>query len=228
MLPKTGHSCQRKGPRGHEVGAGLSATEIIKAARVDPCISAGEIKTVFISAESRHAISSRGFLSGPIWDHKLIVTCDKLTCEESDKFRSEFSWPRGTDDGQGRRASLPAAACPPLSEASAKRPCLPRSLHSPTPFPDGCVNSSRFLLLPPQINSCELLSRGAVHLEGTKLLFYRGLCLGPQGLPVKQPTGQAEHCRWPECLKVRGCRCGDPQGQASPDVRWGEWSGPQP
>lgn len=39
------------------------------------------LKMVFISAASRHAIWSRGFMSGPMWDIRLIVTCDRLTCK---------------------------------------------------------------------------------------------------------------------------------------------------
>ena len=36
MLPKIGHSCQRKGLPGRELGAALIAVEMVKAAPVDP------------------------------------------------------------------------------------------------------------------------------------------------------------------------------------------------
>lgn len=53
-----------------------------------------------------------------------------------------------------------------------------------------------------------------------------GHLLGPQELPVKWPTGQADHCHWPEILKVRGGCYGNLQGQAATDgsvgrVGWG-------
>ena len=92
-LPKIIHSCQRRGLRSHEPGAQSSALGIRIEAPADPCISAGEIRNgVYlcrILGMPYHQEASCQVQFGII---KLIVTCDKLTCKESDKHLGAASW----------------------------------------------------------------------------------------------------------------------------------------